>query len=252
MAHDAGMLWVRLVGRAQPYGRLFCFPYAGGGAGCFRAWASLFPPAIEVRGLRLPGRETRFSEPLIQDMATLVGILERTLEPYLDRPYAFLGNCAGAFVAYGLAQQIQEVGAKLPAHLFVLATEAPGARAGERRISSLPRTEFLRRVVAIGGMPVDTIEDEELLDILEPTLRADFRLIERWENVQRGVTISVPITVFHGSDDPHVLLGGTAAWRLLTNERFAVRLLSCDHFIVEAAGRDLMENVCAILNWRDG
>src|SRR4029078_6802022 len=37
--------------------RLFCFPYAGGGAMIFRKWADAFPSTVEVTALRLPGRE---------------------------------------------------------------------------------------------------------------------------------------------------------------------------------------------------
>ena len=30
--------------------RLFCFPYAGGGASIFRSWADWLPPEVEVVG----------------------------------------------------------------------------------------------------------------------------------------------------------------------------------------------------------
>jgi hypothetical protein len=53
-------LWIeRAVRRTPPRFRLFCFPYAGGGAGMFRDWSSEMPPTMEVGAIRLPGRERR-------------------------------------------------------------------------------------------------------------------------------------------------------------------------------------------------
>ncbi|MSO45804.1 MAG: hypothetical protein EXQ59_03420 [Acidobacteria bacterium] len=57
--------------------RLFYFPYAGGGASIFRRWTA--PPHIEIRGVQLPGREDRFTEPLcraVDDPETTLAELE--------------------------------------------------------------------------------------------------------------------------------------------------------------------------------
>ncbi len=42
--------------------RLFCFPYAGGGASLFRHWANRLPSEIEVYAVQLSGREDRLAE----------------------------------------------------------------------------------------------------------------------------------------------------------------------------------------------
>ncbi len=34
--------------KPQPYLRLFCFPYAGGGASIFRFWSATLPTEVEV------------------------------------------------------------------------------------------------------------------------------------------------------------------------------------------------------------
>ena len=59
---------------------LFCFPPAGAGASAFRSWPALFPAAVEVRVLALPGRERRITEPPVIDIAAIAGAVEDTAE----------------------------------------------------------------------------------------------------------------------------------------------------------------------------
>ncbi|HKD74923.1 MAG TPA: thioesterase domain-containing protein, partial [Ktedonobacterales bacterium] len=52
--------------------RLFCFPYAGGGASLFRAWPDELSRDIEVCAIQPPGRENRFREPRYTSLSSLV------------------------------------------------------------------------------------------------------------------------------------------------------------------------------------
>ena len=47
---------------AQARLRLFCLPYAGGGAAAFARWVNLLPPTVESCRVQLPGRENRWRE----------------------------------------------------------------------------------------------------------------------------------------------------------------------------------------------
>ncbi len=69
--------------------RLFCFPYAGGGASIFRGWPRELPSWIEVFGIQLPGRENRLKEPLFTHMASVMQQLIPNIHGYLDCPFAF-------------------------------------------------------------------------------------------------------------------------------------------------------------------
>ena len=55
--------------------RLFCFPYAGGGASAFKSWNEFFSDDIELCIFQMPGREERLGEKLITDMSQLVDVL---------------------------------------------------------------------------------------------------------------------------------------------------------------------------------
>lgn len=43
--------------------RLFCFPYAGGGASTFRSWSNSLPMSVEVFAVELPRRGTLWNFP---------------------------------------------------------------------------------------------------------------------------------------------------------------------------------------------
>src|SRR5262245_37517487 len=108
--------------RAESRFRLFCFPYAGGGATVFHGWATQLPGAVEVHAARLPGRGTRLREPSATSMSELVGPLIEALEPMLgDGAYGFFGHSMGGRIAFELAREVVRRGLRLPAHLWVSA-----------------------------------------------------------------------------------------------------------------------------------
>jgi surfactin synthase thioesterase subunit len=84
--------------------RLFCFPYAGGGAAVFRGWVDRMPGIVEVCPVQLPGRETRMKEAPFNRLSTLVPAAAQALLPYLDKPFAFFGHSMGALVSFEIAR----------------------------------------------------------------------------------------------------------------------------------------------------
>src|SRR5450631_3469513 len=106
--------------------RLFCFPYAGGGASLFHAWSEHLPPEIEVCPIQLPGREARLSEQAFSQVDTLLAALVPILLPYLDKPYAFFGHSMGALISFELARMLQrDALARPPLRLIVSGRRAP-------------------------------------------------------------------------------------------------------------------------------
>src|SRR5687767_8157585 len=69
--------------------RLFCFPYAGGGALNFSKWPDSLPGFVEVCCVQPPGRGNRLQEAPFTRLQPLVEAIARVLSPYLDKPFAF-------------------------------------------------------------------------------------------------------------------------------------------------------------------
>jgi surfactin synthase thioesterase subunit len=93
--------------------RLFCLPYAGGGAAAYRTWQSAFPAHIQIAPLLLPGRENRLAEPLFRNTTDLVAALVEGIQPFVDRPYAFFGHSMGALLAFEATRLMRRRGMRL-------------------------------------------------------------------------------------------------------------------------------------------
>ena len=72
--------------------RLFCFPFAGGGASVYHAWPEELPSGVDVCPVQLPGRENRLAETPYTQLTVLVETLAQVLRPYMNIPFAILVN----------------------------------------------------------------------------------------------------------------------------------------------------------------
>jgi medium-chain acyl-[acyl-carrier-protein] hydrolase len=213
--------------------RLFCFPYAGGGVSIFRAWSDGLPADVEVCPVQLPGRGTRLTEPPFTQLAPLVQALAEALFPLLDKPFAFFGHCLGALGSFELARQLRRqygVGAQ-PVHLFVSADRAPQIPNRDLPIHSLPEGEFLVEMRRLKGTPREVLEDEDLMQIMLPVLRADFAVYETYV-FSTEPPLNCPISTFGGLQDHKVSRGDLEAWRDQTSVSFSLRMFPGDHFFL--------------------
>jgi medium-chain acyl-[acyl-carrier-protein] hydrolase len=227
--------------------RLFCFPYAGGGASIYRGWSAAADGDIEVCPVQLPGRETRFREPAFDRMELLIDALLETIWDHLDRPFAFFGHSMGALVAYELTRCLRRHGGRLPSHLFVSAHRAPHLPDRDPAVSHLPDAELLEKVREMGGSDDEALCDADLMEILLPMLRADFALCERYR-YRPEPPLPCRLSAFAGSDDATVPLDEARPWERHTTGPFTLRVQAGDHFYVHSARDELIGHIMADLS----
>jgi len=141
--------------------RLFCFPYAGGGASAYRSWAAPLPDEIEVCAIQLPGRENRLREPLFTRLAPLVETLAGALEPSFDIPFAFFGHSMGALIAFELARFIRRRSQITPVHFFASARLAPHVVDSASPAHRLPEATFVAQIRGLQGTSAAVLDDPE-------------------------------------------------------------------------------------------
>lgn len=214
--------------------RLFCFPYAGGGVAHYRRWAEQLPPEIDVCPVHLPGREQRIMEPAFISMGELVSALSEALLPYLHEPFAFFGHSMGGLIAYALTRALHEHAFPLPRHLFISALKAPHLPTRREAMHDLPLPEFLRSLYRMGGTPLAVLQNKELLELILPTLRADFTLYETYFSTE-VLPLPCPISVYGGAQDTFVNREELEGWRQLTSAECVVRQLPGEHFYIHTA-----------------
>ena len=209
--------------------RLFCFHYAGGSAQVFRDWSWRLPPNVEIGTIQLPGHGHRLSEPHIRRMAPLSRIVAQELLPYLDKPFVFFGHSMGALLCFETARNLRRERQRQPAHLFVSATEAPHRRSGEEAVSGLPKNALVEKLHEYGGAPVEVLQNEELLDLVLPMVRADFELCENYEYLPES-PLECPMTIYGGLEDHKVDAERLAAWKEMTVGACEIRMFPGGHF----------------------
>jgi medium-chain acyl-[acyl-carrier-protein] hydrolase len=213
--------------------RLFCFPYAGGGAAPYRPWADVLPRNVEVCPIQLPGREMRIKQTAFSDVFALVDALVSNIVPLLDRPFALFGHSMGALVAFELTRRLMHDRHPLPERLFVSARVAPSVQLKFAPIHKLPDDELIREIVKLNGTDKDVVGQTELMKLILPTLRADLALHEEYR-YSAGPLLECPIVAFGGLQDFKVDAEDLDAWRNHTSGPFTKRMLAGDHFFISA------------------
>ncbi|QDE82942.1 type I polyketide synthase [Myxococcus xanthus] len=231
-----------------PRARLFCLPFAGGGASAYRAWPGLFDEDIEVIPIQLPGRETRREEPAFQRMAPLVSALVEALSPLLDVPYAFYGHSFGAVLAYEVSARLIADGQPPPRHLFVGARGAPHAVV-ERPLFRLSDERLIEELRRMGGTPEQVLAEREFMSGFLPVLRADFSVLGTHVHARRP-PLPCPIDVFAGVSDPRVPVENLSRWSELTAAEAHVHVLPGGHFFLQQHAQELVARLRALMTQR--
>ena len=226
--------------------RLFCAPYAGGGAQVFQRWPERLPAGIEVCCLNLPGRGKRFVDPPFSELMPLVGEATDAVLPLLDRPFALFGHSMGALISFEITRSIRKLRQVSPVHLFVSGCFAPHLP-DPHPMHSLAHQEFVDDLLVLNGVPREALEDQELMELVLPALRADFTAAETYVHAHEPA-LSCPITAFAGSRDPLTTLDSVEAWRVHTTGAFSFRILPGDHFFLVSQQSLLLSMLAAELN----
>ena len=209
--------------------RLWCLGRAGTGATPFRPWEELVGPGVELCAVRLPGRENRIREAPLSSTAAVVEELSPLVADDAGTPFALFGHCFGALVMFELARALRRAGLPSPLALFVGEQIAPAA-AGPPGDGELTRDDLLRRLEELGGTDAKLLGSEEFLALMEPALRADFRLVGTYA-YEPGPPLDTPISVL--ADAGRTELDALLAWRAETTRAFTLRLLRGDDLLGE-------------------
>jgi medium-chain acyl-[acyl-carrier-protein] hydrolase len=227
--------------------RLVCFPCAGRGASLYRTWAGLLGNEVEVCAAQLPGRENRMDEPPFTRFQDLLSALTEVLQPLLDREYAIFGHSLGALIGFEVARRIRETTGRTPIHMFASAQHAPQIPDPLPPIGMLPDAVFLAAVQQrYDGIPHEVLREPEVMSLLLPMLRADFRVLEDY-TYHAGRPLACGITALGGHEDSVTSGEQLSAWSLQTQGSFRVQLFPGDHFFIQSAEKEVLHSVSSEL-----
>ena len=230
----------------DPRLRLLCFPHAGSGPTTYHKWPATLPDGVEMWGIRLPGREIRLREPAHRQIDDMVADAAAALRPFLDRPFVIFGHSLGALLGYELVRHWRNEDGPQPHHLIVSGHRAPHRPPLQPKCHQAPDAAFLQRVRRLGGTQDKFFAMTELVEMMLPTLRADFAAWETYR-YQEDEILDLPITAFGSTDDSEAQEIDIAAWRQHTNHDFNYQIFSGDHFYLQTNPEPLLKQIGGIL-----
>lgn len=229
------------LGREDAHTRLFCLPFAGGGASNFLSWRTRLEDAgVAVAPLQYPGHETRLGEAPLHAWDDMLAALQEAIMPQLDRPYVLFGYSMGARLASALAARLANAGLP-PVQLIVAAHVPPDMPSPALQAIGLDDDAFKALLSQYGGIPAEMSREPAFWEMVLPVMRADFALAAA-PFAAVSVPAAYPITAYAGADDSHADAKSMAGWQRFTTADFVLKEFAGDHFFLRSA------DVCAALN----
>ncbi|MEU8137575.1 thioesterase II family protein [Streptodolium elevatio] len=238
--------WIRRFHATDDAGlpRLAAFPHAGGSASFWYPLSAALRGRADVLSVQYPGRQERRTEPPIEDIRRLADLsaeaivrsIGTTAGPGGRRavPLVLFGHSMGAVVAFEVARRLaaDPRGVANPTALVVSGRRAPD-RHREERVHAYDEASLIAELRSLSGTDSAVLEDEELLRMVIPALRADYRAVETYRyapDPSGRPALRCPITVLTGDADPKVSVDEAAAWRDHTGGAFALHTFAGGHF----------------------
>jgi medium-chain acyl-[acyl-carrier-protein] hydrolase len=93
---------------------------------------------------------------------------------------------------------------------------------------------LVKKLREFGGAPAEALQNDELLDLMMPTIRADFELFETYE-YHTEPPLECPMTIYGGLEDHGVEAERLAAWSEMTVGTCEIRMFPGGHFYINSS-----------------
>jgi medium-chain acyl-[acyl-carrier-protein] hydrolase len=210
--------------------RIFCLPYAGGGASVYRTWVNEVPSYIEAVPVQPPGREDRYAEEPLRRMEDMVSGLIDSLQPLMvEMPFAFFGHSLGGVVALEAARALDRGKAPAPCHVFISGRPAPHLPLRRTPVFNQSLEELKAWLRSVQGTSDAVLECEEMMDLIVPLIRADLQINDTYRSTAEP-PLACPLTILGGLRDDEATADELEQWAPYTSQSFNLRMLNGDHF----------------------
>lgn len=235
------MTWVRrFLSVPQAPVRLVCFPHAGGAATYYFPMARTLRPLVEVLAVQYPGRQDRRMEPVVDDIGALADAIVPELRAWSDRPLALFGHSMGSTVAYEVARRLEESGIA-PVGLFASAGRGPSALLGDT-VHLRDDKGLVAALRALSGTESSVLDDEELLRMVLPAVRGDYRAVETYRHAGEQ-KLACPVRVLLGEADDMTTMDQATAWRAHTTASCEITVFPGGHFYLNEQFDTVMRTI---------
>ncbi len=220
--------------------RLFCLPYAGANSAIFSTWNEKLSDDIEVISIQLPARANRFLDNVIEDMDTLVSQIYEAIEPLLSEPFALFGHSMGGMIAYALSQKIETENRYRAKKVIISATKVPEIYARIEHKHLLSDTELIKVLRDNSVTPSEVLDSDEMMQLLLPTIRADYKLVETYTPTCKA-KLQTEVIVFNSEED--ITKEDMLLWQNYFEHSVQYQAFNGGHFFIHSDEKSLLEKL---------
>ncbi len=226
----------------NPKLRLFCFPYAGGNSFIYNSWTNHLDDNIELIAIELTGRASRMFEEPINNMEELIDIIYENIKNHLDEPFAFFGHSMGGLIAHALTKKIEKTSMYKPNFLIISGTKPPFNYEGKVENEYLDE-ELMQDLKEYNETPEELLNSKELMDLILPTLRADYKLIDSYAT-KRTASTKTKMILFNSEED--IDKSSMLQWQDYCIQDCDYIKFSGNHFFISSSEKDVLLNINTI------
>ncbi|MFE9402180.1 thioesterase II family protein [Streptomyces sp. NPDC006530] len=231
--------------RPQATTVVYAIAHAGSGAAAWNPVASALPEDLELRAIRLPGRENRIGSAPHTSVAAAADEVARVIAADTaghGKPVLLIGSCFGAMVslaAMGVIPSGVPVRALLSVRQPVPAHVTPASGASPGSMSAAELRTWLREYQLT---PAALLDDDAVYEFFEPLLRADLSMTDGYAFA--GSPLEVPVFLLRTAAPEESLDPG--AWEHVTSARVRVHDVAADGDPLTEAPTALAEAIAEI------
>ena len=220
---------------------LFCFHHAGGTASIYRDWIK-WCDEICVIAVELPGKATRMGEKHAENMTTVVEEVSKEIAKLaIGRKIWLYGHSMGSVLAFSVACNLEAQNIKIE-KLIVSGRHAPKDKINDVYQTYMEDEVLISEVKRVGGTPAEFLENEDILKIILPPLKADYKINESY--VYGGQKVSCDISGYAGSEDVDAPLRLMKNWKEATTTGvFTLQEIQGTHFFPMELGYSFWEKI---------
>lgn len=150
----------------------------------------------------------------------------------------FFGHSMGAILAFEVARRLEADG-RGPVKLFASGRRGPSVYRNET-VHLRDDAGILAELRRLNGTASSVLSDDELMRAALPSLRADYRAAETY-TAAPDATVSCPISVLTGDDDPKTTIEEAKEWARHTTGSFDVHVFAGGHFFLADRSAEIIK-----------
>lgn len=211
--------------------KVFCLPYAGGSANIYFDWKEKYASMAEIIPIEYKGHGRLFGEPFYKDADEAADDICKRICDENPQNYIIYGHSMGSLIALLVATKLEKRECHpLPKAIIVGGMRPPHLKHRDEQLRHLSKDEVMKKIVDLGQMDSEIMNEPELVDMLSDVFLADLKISEGYEDAELLPGIRIPMVVMTGNKDTEAPLDEMKEWARYTSHHFYIKAFDGDHF----------------------